>query len=77
MARMRSLGGFSNYRRVTTITVLPHMKQLTSGTLFVLSVFRLLAQCRRDVVLQQMGSNLGYTGRGANAFRKAARDPER
>ena len=41
----------------------------------VLSVFRLLAQCRRNVVLQQVGSYLGWTGRGANAFRKAAHGP--
>jgi hypothetical protein len=35
----------------------------------------LLAHCRRNVVLQQVGSYLGYTGRGANALGKAARDP--
>jgi hypothetical protein len=35
----------------------------------------LLAHCRRNVVLQQVGSYLGYTGRGADAFGKAARDP--
>ena len=27
------------------------------------------------MVLQQVGSYLGYTGRGANPFGKAARDP--
>jgi hypothetical protein len=29
------------------------------------------------VVLQQVGSYLGYTGRGANPFGKATRDPKR
>jgi hypothetical protein len=30
----------------------------------------------RNVVLRQVGSYLGYTGRAANPFRKAARDPK-
>jgi hypothetical protein len=30
----------------------------------------------RNVVLQQVGSYLGYTGRGAKPFGKAARDPD-
>jgi hypothetical protein len=38
---------------------------------------RLLAQCRRNVVLQHVGGYLGYTGRGANALGKTARDPLR
>ena len=36
----------------------------------------LLAHCRRNVVLQQVGSYLGYTGRGSDALWKAARDPK-
>jgi hypothetical protein len=31
----------------------------------------------RNVVMQQVGSDLGYSGRGANPFGKAARDPIR
>jgi hypothetical protein len=38
--------------------------------------YPLLAQGCRSAAMQQVGSYLGYTGRGANAFRKAARDPE-
>jgi hypothetical protein len=34
-----------------------------------------LARGCRNVVLQQVGSYLGYTGRGTNPFVKAARDP--
>src|SRR5206468_7020233 len=34
---------------------------------------RLLAQGRRSLAMQQVGSYFGYTGRGADAFGKAAR----
>ena len=33
-----------------------------------------MTRCCRSVVLQQVGSYLGYTGRDANSFGKAARD---
>ncbi len=36
----------------------------------------LLARGCRNVVLQQVGSYVGYTGRDANSFGKAARDPK-
>jgi hypothetical protein len=36
-----------------------------------------LARGCRNVVPQQVDSYLGYTGRGANPFGKAARDPKR
>ena len=35
-----------------------------------------MAQGCRNMVLQQLGSYLGHSGRGANPFGKAARDPE-
>ena len=36
-----------------------------------------MTRCCRSVVLQQVGSHLGYTGRVANPFGKASRDPTR
>ena len=35
-----------------------------------------LAQCRRKLAAHQVGRCLGYTGRGADAFGKAAGDPK-
>src|SRR5579872_6756923 len=37
----------------------------------------LMTRCCRSVVLQQVGSYLGYTGRVANPFGKASCDPTR
>jgi hypothetical protein len=42
----------------------------------LLATSRLLACCRRNMMLQQVGCYLGYSGRRADAFEKAARDPQ-
>src|SRR5438477_12777806 len=56
---------------------LTSLRQSTMRPLSGSSLIPLMARGGRISVLQQVGSSLGCTGRGADALRTAARDPNR